>query len=86
MRSLVEVRADFDDVDDALLRLVQRRLLLAREAGAIKRSLGLPVTDLNRETDGRTHRTSWCEAAEVNVDVVERLFAVLLDASRAAQS
>ncbi len=85
MRSLAQVRADFDDVDAALLALVQRRQLLAREAGLIKRSLGLAVKDPEREQARQRERTSWCAAAGVEVDVVEAIFAVLMDASRKAQ-
>ena len=85
MRTLAEVRADFDDTDGLLLALVQRRLVLAREAGVIKRAVGLPVQDPEREAAGREHRRAWCGAAGVDVDVVDRLFAVLIEASRAAQ-
>ncbi|MDP2343897.1 MAG: chorismate mutase [Deltaproteobacteria bacterium] len=85
MRSLDQVRADFDDVDDALLVLVQRRLELAREAGAIKRAAGIAVHDPAREQAGLQKRQAWCAAAGVDVDVVDRMFALLIEASRAAQ-
>jgi chorismate mutase len=85
VRSLQEVRADFDDVDDALIALVQRRLALATEAGAIKRAAAIPVHDPAREAMSAEKRRARCAAAGVDVDVVDRLFAVLIEASRAAQ-
>lgn len=85
MRSLDDVRADFDDVDDALIALIARRQRLAAEAGLIKRSAARPVFDAEREARGRTRREQACEAHGIAPEVVEAVFAVLVAASRDTQ-
>jgi 3-deoxy-7-phosphoheptulonate synthase len=53
---LRHVRAEIEHVDRELVALLVRRVLLAREAGFVKREAGLPVVDAmqEREVLGRT--------------------------------
>ena len=47
--SIEDWRAQIDDVDAELLRLLNRRASLAVQIGALKRHAGLPVHDARRE-------------------------------------
>ena len=50
-RTLADIRADVDDVDRRLIRILRERFVLVREAGAAKRTAGLPFYDRAREAD-----------------------------------
>jgi chorismate mutase len=49
MRSLRECRREVDAVDAAIVVLLEKRATLAKEALAIRKSLGRPGRDLARE-------------------------------------
>ena len=46
---LVRLRVEIEQVDRYLIRLVARRVELARQVGAVKRATGLPALDPGRE-------------------------------------
>ncbi len=50
-RPLDSIRADIRQLDDEILRLVGKRLELAREVGAVKRAKSLPIKDYRVEKD-----------------------------------
>lgn len=49
--SIEDRRAQIDEVDGELLRLLNRRASLAAQIGALKRHAGLPLYDAERERD-----------------------------------
>ncbi|BDR92367.1 chorismate mutase [Vulcanisaeta souniana] len=48
---LSELRRGIDAVDEELMRLIGERVRLAAEVGRVKRSLGLPIVDGDRERE-----------------------------------
>jgi chorismate mutase/prephenate dehydrogenase len=62
MRTLFEVRAELDAVDEAILELLAQRAVLVEEAWAIKDQLGLPHYDKTREA---ALRQRWIEKGQV---------------------
>lgn len=48
-KRILAIRSELEAVDRALLELVERRMELSREVGAIKRENGLPIYDPARE-------------------------------------
>lgn len=46
---LSELRRSIDSIDEELIRLIGERIRLAVEIGRVKRSLGLPIIDKDRE-------------------------------------
>ena len=50
---LEAIRQQLDAVDDALVRLLARRASLVSQAWTVKRQIGLPLSDLARETNVR---------------------------------
>lgn len=49
MRTLDEIRVEIDEIDRQMAALFEKRMAAAAEAGAWKRSQGLPVLDKTRE-------------------------------------
>ena len=47
--SLERMRGEIENIDERLVQLLARRLRLARSAGPVKRSRGLPAADPARE-------------------------------------
>ena len=48
---LTRLRVEIERVDREVVRLIARRIELAREVGAIKHAAGLPALDPEREAD-----------------------------------
>jgi len=76
MKTLDEIRAAIDAADVALVSALERRLALAREAQALKRSQGLPAKDEARECEIMARVAAACEpgARDVVCGVYERIF------------
>ncbi len=57
-REMVRRRAEIDQLDAELVRLLNRRTELARQIGTVKSRFGLPILDLERELEvlGRVRR------------------------------
>ena len=64
---------------------VVHNLQLAKEAGEIKKAAGAVVVDPVREARNVAKRAELCRLHNVDVDVVEAVFAVLVAASRDTQ-
>jgi chorismate mutase / prephenate dehydratase len=83
-RSLLRLRAEIDRLDAELLERFIARLEIAEQIGAIKRALGLPITDPERERevlDGAVEQTAGrCPPA-----VIEGLVSQLIHAARLVQ-
>jgi len=47
--SIEDLRAEIDDIDEALIRLLNRRARVAVEVGILKRAAELPLCDPERE-------------------------------------
>ncbi len=87
--ALAALRARFDAIDDQLVGLIAARLRLADEAAPLKRLLGRPIVDPEREAAAAARRRDRCRAVvgDASVDgVVDDVFAVLVHASRARQA
>ena len=83
MRSLAELRGEIDEIDGRLARLLRRRLEVVDEIGEVKRETGAPVSDPSREMVILERVAS--EAGEGYADDAKRLFASILDISKARQ-
>ncbi|MBO4466020.1 MAG: chorismate mutase [Bacteroidales bacterium] len=51
MKTLEEIRARIDEVDERMAELFAERMKLVREAAEYKRAAGLPVEDKEREKE-----------------------------------
>src|ERR1700754_125770 len=78
---IAELRAEIDDIDKTLVRLLNRRALTAIEIGRVKRTANLPLCDDARE---REVVSKVCQANTGPLDdkIVSRLFRRIIRESR----
>ncbi|HEV2705494.1 MAG TPA: chorismate mutase [Pyrinomonadaceae bacterium] len=76
-----ELREEIDTIDAELLRLMNRRALVAVQVGALKSSAGLPIHDPQRE---RTVLSRACRANDgpLDDDAVSKIFRLIIRESR----
>ena len=80
-----EVRDLIDDVDREILRLLSRRLLLARRAGRAKAEIGADVRDPHREARLLSDRRAWAEVMGLDPDEIAEIFQAVVQYSRRIQ-
>ncbi len=82
---LAEARTLIDEVDEAIVVLMGRRVQLARQAGAAKAATGRRVLDPDRERRMLEDRRTWGETHNLAPGGVTEVFEALMRASRIAQ-
>ena len=82
---IAALRASFDAIDTALLRLVAERREVSRQMAALKEEHGLAFHDAARESELLARLCAEGRAAGIPGDLVERLFRMLLADSLAVQ-
>lgn len=83
--SLDEVRRGIDEVDRRIVELIARRLSLAEKAGEAKRSLGLDVTDLQREWEVLSKVKAEASKLGLKPEYVEKIYLTIISVCRAVQ-
>ena len=78
-------RSEIDEIDNELLRLLNRRARLATEVGFLKRAAGIPINDPARETEvlERVRRTN---VGPLGERAVTRLFRCIIRESKAIET
>ncbi|WKT00792.1 bifunctional chorismate mutase/prephenate dehydrogenase [Gallibacterium salpingitidis] len=71
MEALQELRAQIDEVDQALLALFAKRLKLVAEVGKVKHQHGLPIYVPERETSMLAARRQEAEKMGISPDLIE---------------
>ncbi|WP_048056129.1 chorismate mutase [Pyrococcus sp. ST04] len=51
MTKLKSLRREIDEIDRQIIALLEKRLDIARQIGEIKKNLGLPIEDKEREVE-----------------------------------
>lgn len=80
-----ELRAEIDDIDEALVRLLNRRAGTAIEVGMLKRTAELPLCDVDRERDVLT-KVCHANAGPLDDEAVTRLFRRIIRESRRVEA
>ena len=83
--ALEECRAELDQLDEQLIKLLKRRLELGLRAASIKRDAHLPIIDAEREAKVLAQAKEWAIEAGLNEDEVAEIFARLVSLSGRAQ-
>jgi chorismate mutase / prephenate dehydratase len=83
--ALVRLRTQIEQIDQLIVRLLARRLQLARDTGVIKRAGGLPLADRDRERAVLERVGTLARAEGVSDADVRRLFMLVIKMARAAQ-
>ena len=84
--ALARLRAQIEQLDELVVRLVARRVQLARDTGVIKRAAGLPAVDRDREQAVLQRVGELARAEGVSDADVRRLFALVIEMAREAQT
>lgn len=80
---LKELRAQIDEIDRALIALLEQRMDAAAGVADYKLAHGLPVLDASREAEKYAAVRAQCRPE--TADHIERVFVAALAASRAYQ-
>lgn len=75
------LRREIDNIDDKILELVARRIVLVLDIGEYKRGHGMPVYDASREREV-LHRLMQNTPDGLDPQVVRRVFERIIDESR----
>ncbi|HEX8090701.1 MAG TPA: chorismate mutase [Blastocatellia bacterium] len=79
--SIERWRKEIDDIDEELIRLLNKRSECAIELGRIKRELGLSIYSPDRETQVIAH-VEHINPGPLDSSAVRRLFERIIDESR----
>ncbi len=82
--TLEELRRSIDEIDEQLVRLFNARAQYALEIGEIKKQLGLPIYQPERETEvlRRVRAASVAGGGPLGPDAIGRLFERIIDEAR----
>ena len=83
--SLKDLRANIDDIDARIVKLLAERLSAARKIGALKRKGNRQVQDGAREKEVTQHVRQLAKKEGISPEAVERLYQVVMAASRGVQ-
>jgi chorismate mutase len=83
--SIEDWRAEIDEIDDQLLRLLNMRALVAAKIGRVKRAAGLPLSDEERERQV-VQRMQNGNAGPLDEGAVMQLFECIIRESRRVES
>ncbi len=76
-----KIRSQIQQIDEKMIKLIAERMKLSRELGEMKKELGLPVRDSERE---KILFEIWEEIAKkenVNPELIDRLWSIILEES-----
>jgi chorismate mutase-like protein len=82
MRTLDELRADIDRVDEVLVRLLNERARVACEIGQVKKEQGIELYQPDREKAVLAHVRSIASEGPLGADAIARLFERIIDEAR----
>lgn len=71
---LQDLRAQIEEVDHKMLKLLQKRNELVRQIGEVKKGIGLPVGNQELENQRLEKYTQMAEQLGVSTELVQNLF------------
>lgn len=77
--SLQTLRKEIDQINHELIRLLGKRLKLAKEIAKVKKQEHLPVLDSNREAAIREEIRSLAKEHGLSPSIIEDIFQLILD-------
>ena len=83
---LEQIRARIIAIDDELVRLIDERVSLARDAGHLKRAANLPTLDPAREVAVVTRVAEHARGRGIAEEDVRQIFWLIIGLCRRAQS
>jgi chorismate mutase len=83
---LERVRTDIEEIDQQVIQLLARRVMLSRQVGTLKRAAGLPTLDPAREATVLRRAAALARDAELPAEPVREIFWHLIALCRSAQT
>jgi chorismate mutase len=80
-----DLRTEIDDIDEALIRLLNRRARAAIEVGMLKRTARLPLCDVGREREVLM-KVCQANAGPLDEGATDRLFRRIIRESRRVEA
>jgi chorismate mutase len=80
-----KLRAEIDDIDEALIRLLNGRARTAIEVGMLKRTARMPLCDVERERDV-LNRVCQANAGPLDDEAITKLFRRIIRESRRVEA
>jgi prephenate dehydrogenase len=84
-QELTRLRRELQRIDREIVDLIARRVQVARAAGAVKRSAGLPLVDLAREAAVVRQAATLASERGLDEESVRHVFWSLIELARGAQ-
>ena len=84
-RELRQLRAEIGGLDEAMIKLLCQRFELVDRLGQLKRELGAPVEDADRERALCAQYEAICEREGFDADTAKRIFHAIFRESKARQ-
>ncbi len=66
MEGIEELRADLDEIDRKILRLINERMSIARKIGLLKKKHNIPIID--REREEKVYKNAIGHASRLSLD------------------
>ncbi|MBI2616877.1 chorismate mutase [Candidatus Gottesmanbacteria bacterium] len=82
---LEAIRLKIDQIDGAILTLVQKRFILSQEIARVKKTQGLAIEDQKREKKLMEKLLKKGTSMNISKELVEKLFTVILYFSKKEQ-
>ena len=70
-------RRQIDEIDDALMGLIAKRMEVSREIGEVKREKGLAVFQAQRYNETMQRCDEYCSLARLDAEVMKDIFEVI---------
>lgn len=83
--STVLLRADIDNIDEAILSLISLRITMAKMIGAGKALVCAPIKDPQRESEVRVHILACAEHDGLDKNRIEDIYDIIIPMCVAAQ-
>jgi chorismate mutase len=78
---LAEQRRQIEEIDEEIIRLIDRRIDTSKRIFEAKREAGLPICDPERERLVRRKAMSLAEELDLNKEAVSEIFGILIKMS-----
>ncbi len=85
MNELESLRSKINSIDEEIIKHLSERLSIAREIGAVKHKLSLPIGDLAREEELIKFHEKLAGDYGLDEDFIQRLFAHIINESKKQQ-
>tara|TARA_Y100000310_G_C20396733_1_gene675447 strand:+ start:100 stop:357 length:258 start_codon:yes stop_codon:yes gene_type:complete len=83
--NLANLRQEIDKLDDQLMNLIAKRMLLASAIAQVKRDNNLPIFQPEREKELLGHKMKLAQELNLDQFMVKEIFEILLKASKEIQ-